>query len=153
MEGVETALDGSWSQCGPSVHRTYNSLQVLRPQILEVEQIAKELSRTLGDNRSVRLGESLELCGDVRRLADDGALLRASRIGHITDDHEAGGDPDPRLQRRGRSQRSHCGHQFKRRANRALGIVLREWTRTTGCANELAMRDHQLRFSVVSIAR
>ena len=31
---------------------------------IKVEQIAKELSRTLGDNRNVRLGESLKLRGD-----------------------------------------------------------------------------------------
>ena len=44
--------------------------------------------------------------------------------GHLADDHEAGGNPDPRLQRRARLQCSHRRHQFKRRSNRALGIVL-----------------------------
>ena len=124
MQRLKTACGQARSQCRPSVHRTCNSLQVLRPEILEIEQIAEELSRTLGDNRSVRLGESLKLRRDIRRLADDAVLLRASRICHLTDDHEAGGNPDPRLQRRGRFQRGRCRDQFKRRANRALGIVL-----------------------------
>ena len=45
-------------------------------------------------------------------------------VSHLTDDHEAGGNPDPRLQWRGCLQRSRCRHQIQSRANRALGIVL-----------------------------
>ena len=62
--------------------------------------------------------------GDVRRLADDAALLRASCIGDLTDDYQAGGNPDPRLQRRKQFQRGNSRDQFKGPTNRTLGIVL-----------------------------
>ena len=43
---------------------------------------------------------------------------------YLTDNHEASGNPDPRLQWRGRLQRSHRRDQFKCRSNRTVGIVL-----------------------------
>jgi hypothetical protein len=42
--------------------------------------------------------------------------VRASCVGHFADDYEAGVNPDSRF------QGSYCRDQFKRRANRALGI-------------------------------
>ena len=101
-----------------------NPFRSFVPKILKLKQIAQKLSCALGDNRSIRLSDSLELRGDVRRLANDAALVRAFRIAHIADDHEARGNPDPRLQRRGRFQSGHRRDQFKCRSNRTLGIVL-----------------------------
>jgi len=43
---------------------------------------------------------------------------------YMADNHEARGNPNPRLQRRGRFQSGHRGDQFKGRSNRTLGIVL-----------------------------
>ena len=124
MQCLKTACRRAWSQCRPGAHRAYNSLQILRPQILEIKQIAEKLSCALGNNRGVRLGDSLKLRGEVRGFANDAALLRTSPIGHIADDHEASGNPDSRLQRRARFQRGHRRDQFKCRSNRMLRVVL-----------------------------
>jgi hypothetical protein len=79
---------------------------------------------TAAANRGIRLGNSLEPGGNVWSLADDVTLLRVSRSDYFVDDHDARGNADPRLQRRGRFQRFYRGHQFKRRSNRALRIIL-----------------------------
>ena len=82
MQCLKTACRRALSQRCPSAHRACNSLEVLCPQILEFKQIAEKPSCALSDNHGVWLGDSLELRGNVRSLADDAALLRASRIGH-----------------------------------------------------------------------
>ncbi len=51
------------------------------------------------------------------------SLLRTSYIGFVADDHQAGCYPNARLQWRAASQCSDCQNQFKRRSNRALGVV------------------------------
>ena len=124
MQRLKTACRRAWSQCCPSAHRGYNSLEVPCPQILELKQIAEKLSCALGDNHGVRLGDSLESRGEARGFADDAELLRASRIGYIADDYEASCNPDARLQWRAVSQCSHRRNQFKRRSNRTLRVVL-----------------------------
>jgi hypothetical protein len=48
----------------------------------------------VGNDNRVRLGESLQSGCEVRRLADDAALLRLFGADQIADDHEPGGDPD-----------------------------------------------------------
>ena len=45
-------------------------------------------------------GDRLQARREVRRLADDAALLRLPRPEKIADDDHPGGDPDPHLQRR-----------------------------------------------------
>jgi hypothetical protein len=51
----------------------------LSAQVLHFEQIADEFSRALGDDDHVRLGDALQARRQVRRLADNAALLRFSR--------------------------------------------------------------------------
>ena len=94
MQRLKAAFHRAWSQSHPSAHWDYNSLEALCPQILEFEQIAEKLSGALGDDRGVRLGDSLEPRGEAWGFADDASLLRTSRIGNIADDHEAGSYPD-----------------------------------------------------------
>ena len=63
--------------------------------------------------------------GEVRRLANDPALLRLARADEIADHNQTGRDPNPHLQRRaGRcDQFRHRFNNGKPRSNGALGVV------------------------------
>ena len=73
-------------------------LRSLCPEVLKLEEIAEELSRALGDDDRVRLGNALQARREVRRLADDAALLRLTRSDQIADDDQPGGNADAGLQ-------------------------------------------------------
>ena len=64
-------------------------LRSLCAEVLQLEQIAEKLSRALGDDDRVRLGNALQTCREVRRLADNAALLRLSRSDQIADHDQA----------------------------------------------------------------
>ena len=49
-------------------------------EVFQIEEIAEQLSRALGNDDRVRLGDPLQTCRKVRRLADDAALLRSRPI-------------------------------------------------------------------------
>ena len=98
MQRLKTACRRAWSQYRPGAHRGCNSLQVLCPQILELKQIAEELSCVRSDNHGIRIGDSLKSRGEVRGFPDDATLLRASRIDNIAHNYEASCNPDSRLQ-------------------------------------------------------
>ena len=70
----------------------------LRPEIGELEQPADLPARALGDDERVRRGQRLQPGGEVRRLADDPALLRRTRADQIADHDEPGGDAEPHAQ-------------------------------------------------------
>jgi hypothetical protein len=59
----------------------------------------KKLRTVYFDTDSTRFGQRLEASGEVRGFADDRLLLGRTRADEVTDDHEAGRDPDPHLQR------------------------------------------------------
>ncbi len=65
MQRLKAAFHRAWSQSHPSAHRNYNSIEALRPQILEFEQIAEKLSGAFGDDNGVRLGDTLEPLGEA----------------------------------------------------------------------------------------
>src|SRR5271156_3387337 len=100
MESLESACRRALSQCCPSAHRGRNSLEVLCPEIVEFKKVSEKPSCALGDNHDVRLGDRLELRGNVRGFADYASFVVACRIGDVADDNEAGGNSDARLRRR-----------------------------------------------------
>jgi hypothetical protein len=65
------------------VNSSSNALEVLCSEVLQLEEIAEELSRALRDYDSVRFGDALHPCCEVRRLAHNAALLRLSRSDQI----------------------------------------------------------------------
>ena len=81
-----------------------DALELPRPEVLQLEEIAEKLPRAFGDDHRVRLGDALQARREVRRLADDAALLRLPRSDQVADDDQAGGDADAGLQRRVRSR-------------------------------------------------
>ena len=48
----------------------------LRPEVFDFEQRADLPARAFGDDENSRLGHRLQPGGEIRRLADDPALLR-----------------------------------------------------------------------------
>ena len=93
-----TGSDDARTQHLPSRHRLGDALDLDGAEIAVVEQIADQPPRARGDHDSVRLGQRLQPGGEVRRLADDRLLLRRALADQIADDHEPGGDADPRLE-------------------------------------------------------
>ena len=73
--------------------------QLLRSEILDVEQRANLPPRALGSNEHARLGQRLQAGGKVWRLPDNAAFLRRTRTDQIADHDEPGGNADPYLQR------------------------------------------------------
>ena len=54
--------------------RPGDALEVLRPKVLKLEEIAEKSPRAFCNNHHVRLGNSLQTRSEVWRLADDAAL-------------------------------------------------------------------------------
>ena len=98
MQRLEAALHRTRPQRGPGPHRTGDTLEVLRPEVLKLKEIAEKPSRALRDDHGVRLGQGLQARRQVWRLADDAALLRVLRSDQVADHDQPGGDADTGLQ-------------------------------------------------------
>ena len=99
-------------------------LRSLCPEVFKLEEIAEKLSRALGDDHRVRLGNALQARRKVRRLADDAALLRLTRSDQVADHDQPGRNADTGLQRSAGLQRTHRCDQLQPRPHRPLGVVL-----------------------------
>jgi hypothetical protein len=66
----------------------------------------------------------LQAGSQVRRFADNAALLGFPRPDQIADNHETGRDTDSRLQRCTGLQSGDCSDRFQSRTDRAFGVVL-----------------------------
>ena len=99
VQRLEAAFHRTRPQRRPGPHRPGDALEVLRPEVLKLEQIAEKPSRALGDDDPVRLGDALQARRKVRRLADDAALLRLARSDQVADDDQPGRNADTGLQR------------------------------------------------------
>ena len=91
---AELARSAAQARTGPAM-----PLRSFGPEVLKLEQIAEKLSRALGDDNHVRLGDALQARREVRRLADDAALLRLARSDQVADHDQPGGNADTGLQR------------------------------------------------------
>ena len=125
VQRLEAAFRGTRPQRRPGPRRPGDALEVLRPEVLKLEQIAEQPARALGDDDHVRFGDRLQPRREIRRLADDAALLRLPRSDEVADDDQPGRDPDPHAQRRARR-----GDELRRRLDDrepglhgALGVV------------------------------
>ena len=98
---LETALDRALAQHLRGQYRLGQPLDRDSPEIAVVEKIANQPPRAFCDQHRVRWRHFLETGCQVRRLADNPALLRLARADQIADDDEAGGDADPARQRGG----------------------------------------------------
>ena len=98
VQRLEAAFHRTRPQRRPGSHRPGDALEVLGPEVLQLEQIAEQLSRALGDDDRVRLGDPLQARREVRRLADDAALLRLPRSDQVADHDQPGRNADAGLQ-------------------------------------------------------
>ena len=71
VQRLEAAFHGTRPQRRPGPHRPGDALEVLGPEVLQLEEIAEQPSRAVGDDDRVRLGQRLQARREVRRLADD----------------------------------------------------------------------------------
>ena len=90
---AELARSAAQARTGPAM-----PLRSLGPRSSKLEEIAEEFSCALGDNDRVWLGNALEPRREVRRLADDAALLGFTRADQVADHDQTGRDADTGLQ-------------------------------------------------------
>ena len=126
VQRLEAAFLRALSQRREGAGRPGQALEVLWAEIGKFEQVAQQLPRALGNDDAVGRGDPLQPCGEVRRVADDAALLRLSRPQKIADDHNPRRDPDPHMQRRsrGRLQLRRGLDDREPGAHRALRVML-----------------------------
>jgi hypothetical protein len=120
-----TGLPLSWPAAPPRFARgSAIALEVLRAEILKIEEVAEKLSRATSDDDRVGLSNALQACSKVRRLAYDCLLLRSARAYQVADDNQSGRDADARLEGRVGLQATYCGDQLQSRADCPLCVVL-----------------------------
>ena len=90
VQRLEATFRRTCPQRRPGPHRSGNALEVLCPEVLQLEEIAEKLPRALGDDHHVGVGDSLQSRREVRCLADDAALLRLARADQVADDNQTG---------------------------------------------------------------
>ena len=113
-------------------------------QALIVERAAGQPVGVLGDHDCVRLGLLLDACGQRRRDADDVLELGDPGILGLHDDHLAGRDADPDLQRHrqrhGLVDRTAARQQVERAGDRAWRLVLRSQREAEECRAAVALQ-------------
>jgi hypothetical protein len=88
VESLEAALHRTLPECRPGAYRSRDAFEFLRPNVLKLEQVAHELPSTLRNDHGVGLRHALQTRRNVRRLANDGLLLRSAGADQITNDHQ-----------------------------------------------------------------
>ncbi len=100
----------------------------MRAELLIFEQAAGEPASAVGNHDHVGLRHALQASGKVGRVAHDRRFQRGARADHVSNDHQAGRDADPRAQRPGRtSDGIEPPDRFddrEARTHRSFGIVL-----------------------------
>jgi hypothetical protein len=97
VQGVKAAPHRTRPQRSPGPRRPGDALEVPGPEVLQLEEIAEQPSRAVGDDDGIRLGQSLQARREVWRLADDRLLLCRTRADQVADHDKPGGDADPHL--------------------------------------------------------
>jgi hypothetical protein len=86
VQRFKAALNRAWQQRRPRPYRLSDALDFPGPEVLKLEQIAKQFSRALTDHDRVRLRNPLQTRRKVRGLADHRLFLRCTRTDQIADD-------------------------------------------------------------------
>src|SRR5262252_4234012 len=124
MQCLEAARRGTRAQRRPRPRRPGEALEVPRPEVLEFKEIAEKSTRAVADDDHVRLGNLLQPRREIRRLANDAALLRLPPADEIADDDQPGRNSDTGLQESARFELGHRFDSFEPRPYGPLGVVL-----------------------------
>jgi hypothetical protein len=125
---LEPAYLVALAQHSPSVLRQGEAGELLRPEILQIEQPADLPACRFANDQRIRRGQGLQPGGEVRRLADDPALLCGALANQIANHGEPGGDAEPHAQSFLCRQLTDRIDHRQPGAHRPLGIVLmRSW--------------------------
>lgn len=121
VERIELACELLRSNNVPRRHRLREALGLVEAEIGEDEQAPGQLSREIGNDDGVWLGEALQAHREMQSIADDRGLVRGANV----DRHQAGCDADAHAQRlSGRKRNLSQGvDDVESDADRALGLV------------------------------
>jgi len=103
----------------PCRHWPGDALELDLAEITVFEQITGQPTGTGGDHDGVGLGQGLQARGEIGRIAGDIVLDNLP-----ADDHQPGGNPDPRMELFGLIELRHPTDQRQPAPRRALGVVL-----------------------------
>ena len=123
-QGLEAAQHRRSRQDPPGALRLGEAGKRLRAEICELEQPADLPARRFADDQRIGCGQRLQPGGEVRRLADDAALLCRALADQIADHGEAGGDAEPHPQILSCRQSADRLDHRQASAHRALRVVL-----------------------------
>ena len=93
------------------------------PKVLKLKEIAKQLSRALGDDHFIWFRDALQARGEVRCLADNCLLLRSAGADQIANYNQTGCDADPRLEGPVGLQSTYSRDQLQPCAHGSLSVV------------------------------
>jgi hypothetical protein len=91
---LEAALGPAFGDDAEGRDRCREALERLRPERLELEELAHQPAGGGGDHHLVGPGEGLEPGGEVGGLADHGLFPRRALAQEVAHDDQAGRDPD-----------------------------------------------------------
>ena len=121
---LEPAQNAAFTNDAPGALRLGETRELLRSEILDLEERTDLPPRTVTNHECARLGQRLQPGGEVRGLADHSAFLRRTRADQISDHNEAAGDAKPHAQRFRCCQRVDCVDDGEPRSHRPFGVVL-----------------------------
>src|SRR6516162_6676337 len=124
MERFEPAFHRTRSQSGEGPYRTSDTLEVFGSKVLKLKQIAKQLSRAIGDDDCVWLCNALQACRQVRRFANDCLLLCGTRSNQIAHNDQPSSNTDTGLKGCVRFQVPYGRDQLQPCPNGSLSVVL-----------------------------
>jgi hypothetical protein len=101
MQCFEPARNGARAQYLPDRHWRGDSSDRYSTEIAIFEEIPDQTARPVADHDGTGLGQGLQPSGEVGGFSDDRSLLCRSFTDQIADDHQSGGDADPRLELNG----------------------------------------------------
>ena len=129
MHRFESALHRPCSDNPPCVHRLRDTLHRVLAQVFVFELARFEIMGARRDNNRIRRCDSLQAGGNIRRLADHGALLGSAFSDNVTDHDRSRGNPYPYRELDGFPgignciDLCNCAHKLQSGVNRTLRVI------------------------------